>query len=360
MLTELLLKTVTNYKLDSEFTAFIREKLRIEDFKIVHYQIKPGQKSLLLRFKGKREDLPGRTFRFKNSKIRLEELQRPIITTINTILDFSDRLQAQGKSRLRLPKFSKIVINKISPSIQKWEIEEKMKKFGKVEEIQILEKVEKKEGKEFKYSLANVNFESIDSAIEAFHSDRVKIRARNFKIKLYLNPYKVRAFLKRYKLKPKSGQGNTKGNPQGCSRILPDGKNFSLELTNNNSPVNHSDFRNRKTNTQGTPDLGRRGGLGSIIPECSFTSYNNLFHHLKHVQEMTRPTMSKEHFKICKEKKIKLRKDFEIENIEDIQCAGNLRLNHLGLNRSQNYACSSYWEYNPNYNFKVENCGFQY
>lgn len=332
MLTELLLKGTQHHKLDSEFKTYIKDELLLEEFQIVHYQLKSNRKSLLLRLKGDGEHLVGRNLHFNNSTISVERFQRPIISTINSILDLSHRLETLGKPRLRLPKFSKVVVSKIPKSMKKREIEEKMSKFGKIDSIEILEKEETKDGKEVRYNLAEVNFDSIDAAIEAFHSDRVKIRARFFKIKLYLNPYKVRAFLKRYKLKPKSGEGQNIGKSEAQAPInISNTPYVSSQLTTNNtSPVNRNSLPVGGAGGQQGGDFNFQGERQSGIPGNSFTSYN-LHQHLKHVQNVRRRTISQEYFKIGDNKKIQLREGVHIHNVGEIHHPSNLRFNKGNL-----------------------------
>lgn len=195
MFSELLIKGMPHDEATTEFKKFLHHKLNLKNQRVVHYQLTTNTKVILLRFRGEKAHLLNRKLFYKRKRLILTEMERPIVSAINTIESINKEIKKQlGKKRFQ--EFAKVNLSSIPEKITIEEIYGEMGKYGKVKDVELFEKGQFKNRKRLKCRIAFVEFDNIDGAVNAFYKDKVTFLDKSIKVKMYLTPKKVEEFVK--------------------------------------------------------------------------------------------------------------------------------------------------------------------
>lgn len=357
MMYELRLLNLPQQKATTQFKDFIEKKFSLSNFKLVHAQTESNEKMILLRLRSKPkfDEVNRQSFEFEGLDVEIKNHYRPEIHRINNLLQNVEKKAAEGKTIDGLEKISKIYISNIHDSTSEGDLYQIFSKFGDISHIEIQKRNEQVADRKFKkqkkinFRRAIVSFERFQDAVSAFYEDKLDIKGRFLKIKMYI----PKNFSKRMKnLKKKnqtqkkkiSGKKNTTEKKQKISQNkIPQiqQQNTTKKNFEKKSPIvlphnclKHMQFglQTAPTPTTASPNMYPHGLRTMALRDRKLTIPSKVIQRLAHrykksnfLQSTLPFAKDEEHRK----RKISIRKGLEIEMNQRFNNHGfsNLRLN---------------------------------
>lgn len=303
MFSELLIEGIPHDQAGKEFKTFLQEKLSLNDFKIVHYQLTKREKVVVLRFRNpKKDQLTNKKLIYNEQEIKLVDYIRPILEAIKMVQTAYLQAGRAGKNSPKMKELASINLSNIPNEVTEENIYQKMSEFGHISKITIYEKGTKKGKKRLKCRLVTIDFENIQGAIAAFYMDKIDFLNVLVKIKFYLTPQKVKKWLKNHSDKGSKMTGSQEG----------------TSCTNRYHHPGRMLNSTRKDQTL-QKDCGQRGETVRRRLQDQRPRGQTLFLKKKRRRRRRRRSLKKGI--------IKLRKNFNIEKAEDSRERDNIRLN---------------------------------
>lgn len=194
MILELLVNNIPHQKINKNFSEFLFEAINLKTAHLVHHQQEDNKKVLLLRLNdpSKYKMLQGMKLTYEEIEIEFEVYERPIIQKINNKLKEREVLISQGKADPENEEISRIYLSNVPKYLKEPELKKIMSKFGNVVSVSIPRngKIEENSPKQ-KCRFAVVQFETFEEAVKVFFLDKIKIRDKKIKIKLYIHEGKT-------------------------------------------------------------------------------------------------------------------------------------------------------------------------
>lgn len=231
MIFELLVKDIPHQKINQEFREFLFKELELKNAHLVHHQQKDNKKVLLLRVQEEEiyKRIIGRKFTYDSEEIDLMAYSRPIIDQINERIKLRKELFEAGKVDPENEILSKIYLSNVPKYLKEPELQKIMSKFGHVKNITLPHKNPTSLEKSVKKCrLAVVEFETFEEAVRVFFLDKIKIRDKKIKIKLYINNAKE---LKN-KMNPHKAPIHEETAKENAPKLLFDGEQTGLIQNN--------------------------------------------------------------------------------------------------------------------------------
>lgn len=191
MILELLVLNIPHQKINQAFNDFLFSTLNLKKSHLVHHQQEDNKKVLLLRLSDeqKYKVLQGMKLMYEDIEIEFKAYDRLIIERINKKLKDRQELFSSGKEDPENELVSRIYLSNVPKYLKEQELKKIMSKFGKVVSIGLPKKTPGKPqdvNPRQKCRLGVVQFESFEDAVKVFFLDKIKIRDKKIKIKLYI------------------------------------------------------------------------------------------------------------------------------------------------------------------------------
>lgn len=195
MIYELLIQNIPHQKITQKFNDFLFETLNLKNAHLVHHQQEDNQKVLLMRLNNEKkfQVLQGMKLTYEEVELQFIAYNRTIIQKINNKLEERKKMFAEGKEDPENEAVSKIFLSNVPKYLKEQELLKIMKRFGCVKNVSIPKKSPGKPGEgtpKQKCRIAVVEFETFEQAVSVFFLDKIKIRDKKIKIKLYLHRQK--------------------------------------------------------------------------------------------------------------------------------------------------------------------------
>lgn len=191
MILELLILNIPHQKINQAFNDFLFSTLNLKNSHLVHHQQEDNKKVLLLRLQdeSKYNVLQGMKLKYEDIEIEFKAYDRPIIERINKKLKKRKELFSKGEVDPENEVISRIYLSNVPKYLKEQELKKIMSKFGNVVSVGLPKKTQEKPqdvNPRQKCRLAVVQFETFEEAVKVFFLDKIKIRDKKIKIKLYI------------------------------------------------------------------------------------------------------------------------------------------------------------------------------
>lgn len=193
MIYELEVKNIPQSMIDKSFEEFLFKEAKVDKAAIVHYQQQNNKKILLFRLRNEQKfhSLQTTQLEYKGVNIELSPYKRELVTKINSLLkEREEPLSGILPDEEFEDKISTIYLSNIPKYLKDFELKKKMGEFGTVKKAGLVNSIHgsnvKKPQNGLRCRFAFVQFSSYEEAVNAFFTDKVRIRNKNLKIKLYI------------------------------------------------------------------------------------------------------------------------------------------------------------------------------
>lgn len=299
-----------------EFKKYMDEKFSISKSQIIHIQSKDNKKHLVYRINEveKFQELKELQCEFNGIKFTFKEHKSDFITKINKILSERKREREEGKDYSRKMLISKIYLSNIPNILTEEIIRKALGRFGEIVETNIVEQPPKSSNgkkKENKFKFAVVKFKEFESAVAAFFEDKIEIKKKKAKVKLFIEEKGI----KNEKRPSQNKNGDQKFTPR-LENVINNFRMFQTNLGHQNIPYGRDKWN--------FPQGGQK--FGNQTAHTAENPY--VINHQLETENLRR-------FRVFKYKESFKREQFASDDLPMIKVSWKLEIPEVGINHSK-------------------------